>query len=365
MPKVGSSFPYAGLPREQVWKHAVSALPAGSIDPQGRARFTIARNLRIASAGSCFARRVAAGLRSAGYDYFVTETGPADASPSWRDAHHYGTYSARYGDIYTTLHLLQLAQRALGTFVPDEPAWERAGRYHDPFRPRIEPDGFASREALDADRRAHLDAVRRLLSESDIFIFTLGLTEVWCSRSDGSAFPLCPGAGIGTFSDDRYVFRNLSVDDNVRYLEEFLALAWSLNPRLRIVLTVSPVPLVATLEPHHVVQSTVYSKSVLRVAAETLRSKYPAVDYFAAYEMVAFGFDGADHFTDDRRDVRDDVVDRVIRSFIAAFTGGDTSVLPRIELALGDVAAHAHPIPGYDPCDDVFADGFITVQEAP
>jgi hypothetical protein len=360
---VRATFPYAGLAAEQVWKTAVGAVSPAAIDPQGRVGFTIPRNARIASAGSCFARRVAAGLRAAGYTYFVTEPGPDGADAGRLVRHHDGTYSARYGEIYTTLQLAQLAQRCVGTFVPDEPAWVRGGRYHDPFRPRVEPDGFSSPEALETDRAAHLAAVRRLLTESDVFIFTLGLTEVWCSRNDGSAFPLCPGAGIGTFDPDRYEYRNLSVAENVRYLEQFLEIAWSLNPGLRIILTVSPIPLVATIEPHHVIQSTVYSKSVLRVAAETIRSASPAVEYFAAYEMVASGYDGEDHFTADRRDVREETVARVMDSFIRAF--GTPDALPTIELTLDLVAANTAPVPGHDPCDEVFAEQFVSVRDCP
>jgi hypothetical protein len=39
---------------------------------------------------------------------------------------------------------------------------------------------------------------------------------------------------------------------------------------LRIVLTVSPVPLVATVTGSHVVPATIYSKSVLRIAAQEI-----------------------------------------------------------------------------------------------
>ena len=339
-------FPYARLPKEQLWKRAVADCPADQLDPQGSAKFRFDRAARIASAGSCFAQRIATRLRDQGYAYFVTEPG--------------GAYSARYGDVYTTLQLAQLAQRATGAFVPAEPAWTKDGRFHDPFRPREPHDGFASVEELEAARATHLAAVRRLLVESDVFVFTLGLTETWCSRADGSAFPLCPGAGIGTFDDERYSFRNLGVDENVAALEEFLRLAWSLNPKLRVILTVSPVPLVATIEPHHVVQSSVYSKSVLRVAAETIRNRYEQVEYFASYEMIATPFAGIAGFKDDRREVRDDAVDRVMRSFFAAFTdAAPAAALPTIELTL-DAVANVTPQSGDDdPCLEGYLERYV------
>jgi hypothetical protein len=192
-----------------------------------------------------------------------------------------------------------------------------------------------------------------MLRESDVFVFTMGLTETWVCAADGAALPLCPGAGIGTFDPDRYAFVNLTVDENVRYLEEFLQIAWALNPRLRVILTVSPVPLAATMEPRHVIQSTVWSKSVLRVAAETIRQRHAAVDYFPSYEIVAGAFDGVDGFEPDRRSVNSAAVDRVMRSFFRAYA-------PDGEVPVEALLAPAIvPKPADDVCDEVYFERFL------
>jgi hypothetical protein len=76
---------------------------------------------------------------------------------------NYGTFSARYGNIYTTAQLLQTAQRAFGHFVPSDDVWLLPkGGFADPFRPAIQPGGFACREELVADREQHLSAVRHM-----------------------------------------------------------------------------------------------------------------------------------------------------------------------------------------------------------
>ena len=49
------------------------------------------------------------------------------------------------------------------------------------------------------------------------------------------------------------------------------------NPRIRFLITVSPVPLVATAEDRHVLVSTVYSKSVLRAVCGELEAQYDDV----------------------------------------------------------------------------------------
>jgi hypothetical protein len=352
-------FPYAGLPSYQIWARAVAEAPDGVIDPQHAARFTIDRTTRISSAGSCFAQRIAERLREAGYNYVVAEPGPIWESPETLAALGYDAYSARFGDIYTTLQLVQLARRAAGAFVPAEPPWPVSGGLADPFRPRVQPGGFASAADLEADRAQHLEAVRSMLRDSDVFIFTMGLTETWVCTADDAALPLCPGAGIGTFDAERYTFRNLTVDENVRYFEEFLEIAWAVNPALRVILTVSPVPLAATMEPRHVVQSTVWSKSVLRVAAETIRQRHPAVDYFPAYEIVAGAFNGVDGFEADRRSVSSAAVDRVMRSFFNAYA-------PDSERPLAGLLAPAPvPKPADDVCDEVYFERFLENQATP
>lgn len=340
--------PYAGLPAHQIWSRAVSGATPDSIDPQIAARFTLTERMPIASAGSCFAQRIAERLQESGYNYFVSEQGPLWESPEWLRTHNYGTYSARFGDIFTTLQLVQLAQRAIGQFLPEEQPWASGDRFLDPFRPRIQPEGFASREELTSDRARHLQAVKAMLTGAEVFVFTLGLTETWCTRADGAALPICPGAGVGTFENERYAFHNSSVEDNVANLEAFLAIAWALNPKLRVILSVSPVPLAATMEPRHVLASTVWSKSVLRIAAEEVCRRHEAVDYFASYEMVCGAFDGFDGFESDRRSVSSAAVDRVMASFFRAYAGGR-------QRAVAELLATPEKLRlPKDPCDDDF-----------
>jgi hypothetical protein len=121
---------------------------------------------------------------------------------------------------------------------------------------------------VQAQRGAHLAAVRRMFETLDVFVFTLGLTEAWRSRVDGSVYPLAPGVAGGSFDPARHEFVNFPVDEVRADMAEFVHELRKVNRRCRIVLTVSPVPLIATYEPRYVLVSTAYSKAVLRVAAE-------------------------------------------------------------------------------------------------
>jgi hypothetical protein len=260
---------------------------------------------RIASAGSCFAQHISRALRERGYHYLVTEEAPATLPPELAARWQYGVFSARYGNIYTPLQLLQLLQRALGRFVPADQIWEGpGGRFYDLLRPRIVPRGYSSLAELEADLRHHLSAVETMIHETQVLVFTLGLTEAWLSCHDGTVYPTCPGCGsAGDYDPARYRFHNFKAGETIEHLGAAISLLGEANPRIQIVLTVSPVPLAATMASRHVLQATTYSKSVLRVAAEDMVTKFENVHYFASYELITATCNTEAFFADDRRTI--------------------------------------------------------------
>ena len=345
---VTEPFPYAALPAHQNWRSAVSAnRDRAAIDPQGPVKFTFARAARIASAGSCFAQRLAVRLRELGLGYVVAEPGGEPLS-------------ARYGNIYTSRQLVQLLERALGRFDPLERFWTAPEGYLDPFRPGIEDGAFASVAEVETNRAAHLAAVRDLLAGVDAFLFTLGLTEVWVDRRDGAAFPACPGRGRGVFDPDRHAFVNLGIDDVQADLERFIALFGEINPAGKIILTVSPVPVAATMIPIHVVRASLYSKSVLKVAAEDVAARHAHVDYFAAYDTAMQNLGGEALF--DGRQPTGELADRVVRFFVRDYFAGAV-VLPPVP----PQPAHTPPAlsrNGERPCDEDVLLALIAADDA-
>jgi hypothetical protein len=232
-------------------------------------------------------------------------------------------FSARYGNIYTPRQLRQLVDRASGTFRPKEDVWlGEDGCLIDPFRPRIQPGGFLSGAEYDADRRRHFACVGRMLRELDVLVFTLGLTEAWISREDGAVFPLCPGVAGGAFDPDRHAFVNFNVSELASDLLAFVDALRTINPTCRIILTVSPVPLVATAEPRHVLVSTMLSKALLRVACEELVRARSDVAYFPAYEIVAGSYARGRYFAADGRSVTEAGLEHVMRVFLRHFAPG-------------------------------------------
>lgn len=334
--------PYSALPAAAFWKQAVATVPAAEFDPVSAVRFRIGRHDRVATAGSCFAQHISRRLQAGGFNFLQTETPDTDAAAD-DPAYH---FSAAFGNIYTSRQLLQLFQRAFGYFVPLERAWQRSdGRYCDPFRPRLRAAGFPSAEAVVAAADAHLACVRRMFLELDVFVFTLGLTECWVSLPDGAALPLAPGVAGGRHDPARHRFLNLSCAEVVADLEALVVALRQVNPAARVLLTVSPVPLVATASGEHVAVANARSKAVLRAAADELVARHAHLAYFPSYEIIAGVPGGTDYMAADRRSVTEAGVDRVMRLFLRHLTeqdgggaGADAAVEAMIEAECDEVA---------------------------
>ncbi len=313
--------PYRSRNEYSFWKRAVSGVPAFDLDPVVDAPFILGSGEKVATAGSCFAQNIARALQDNAFNYYVAEQAPHHLSAADARAKNYGTYSARYGNVYTTRQLRQLFDRAFGRFEPEMPDWQRAdGRFVDPFRPQVEPDGFAGRQEVRAAAEHHLGCVREMLQTLDVFVFTLGLTEGWVLRSNGAVLPIAPGVSGGTWDPDLYEFVNFNVGEVVADLAAALDILRSINPAAKIIITVSPVPLLATFRDQHVLVSNTYSKSVLRVAAEQVAAGLGDVMYFPSFEIITNPSTGSMYFEEDLRSVSQAGVQHVMRVFFKHLT---------------------------------------------
>lgn len=308
--------PYDSLPDHCFWPRAVAAPAQQDIDPLVAVPFVLDPDDKIVTAGSCFAQHIARRLKAAGWHCLLTEPPHEWLHEDEADAYQYGMYTARYGNIYTARQLLQLFQRAYGSFHPAERVWQHGDRSIDPFRPRIQPDGFASPAEFEADQVQHFAAVREAFDKLDVFIFTLGLTEAWESVADGAVFPLCPGVAGGSYDAQRHRWRNFSTAEVVADMLAFIDLLRAVNPSARLILSVSPVALAATASPtQHVLTANCYSKSVLRVACAELVAQRPDVFYMPSYEIITGQHARDSYFSQDLRSVNEAGVNHVMRVF--------------------------------------------------
>ena len=187
--------------------------------------------------------------------------------------------------------------------------------------------GFRYERSAEGDIREWTPAAEResyasALAQAGAFVFTLGLAEVWQDRDTGGVF--WRGVPSEVFNADRHVFRLTTVDENARNLRDIIALVRQVNPQAPIVLTLSPVPLLATHRTISCLTADCVSKSVLRVALDEVMSEQPAgVYYWPSFEIVkwvganlpwsAYGEEGK------ARDVNRRLIVEIIDAFIESF----------------------------------------------
>jgi hypothetical protein len=153
-------------------------------------------------------------------------------------------------------------QQALGDRqVVRDFAQRNAGRWIDLARPRTIPEGFSSSVEAEVDRHYHLTRIREALRTCKVLLFTLGLTETWIIDAGRYSHAICPGVAAGKFDPAICRFHSLKFEECVDDLRYLATQCRMLNPSIRLLFTVSPVMLAATMEGRGAIQSSVASKA--------------------------------------------------------------------------------------------------------
>ena len=286
--------------REQLYP---TRRPLAEVDPVSEGQpGLITRQTRVATAGSCFAWEIKKSLMARGFRYLQAEGGPATESGS-----------ARFGNIFNTACMRQIFTWAFEAPELEEPFWDLEGMLGSPYRQCV---CWPDEESMRAETAAHYAAMRRLVRALDVLIVTIGQNEVWCRRDDGVTFYEMPPRWI--FDSAKHACRALSIDENADNISEVVELVGRENRGAKIVLTVSPVPLLATFRATSAVQADTVSKATLRLAAEEIVRRHPGVvTYFPAYEIVTRM--SGHPFVEDNRHVRPEVVERIMATFVRHF----------------------------------------------
>lgn len=270
----------------------------------------------IGSAGSCFAFEIAKVFQQEAFNYVITERADHIENgvivDTYTPGDKYALFSANYGILFNTPSLLQLAQKAFGErhfqkLISSLPS----GLIMDPYRENV---FFRNKESYLKDYPKHIRAVRESLLQSEVFIYTAGLNECW-QVSDGTVISRNPRHGFNHLIQHRV----LSVQENVDYIKGFYKLVKKHNPNFKLILTLSPIPLLATGrgDTHHIIEANTHSKAVLRVALDQAVSELEDCYYLPSYELVMECTEKA--WEDDHRHVRREVVAQVVDLFKEMF----------------------------------------------
>jgi hypothetical protein len=207
------------------------------------------------------------------------------------------------------------------------------GRYADVhFTPSIRPGTWD----LALRRRQALAEMYRSVRDCRVVIMTLGLAEAWFDTHSGFYLNTTPRAELLKLHPGRFRMHVLSFDDAYSFIEKAIQLLKKhCSPDVRMLLTVSPVPLATTFRPQDIMVANTYSKSVLRAVAETVVVKHDFVSYFPSYESVMLS-DRCVAFHDDMVHVTDDLVSINVARMLEAFVGeAPSQVRPTQELMAG------------------------------
>ena len=137
------------------------------------------------------------------------------------------------------------------------------------------------------NRRAMMQTVAKRVARCRVLIITLGLIEVWRDSKTGVYTEFHPDSfSVEARAQSLRVSRH-QLRRNSESLEDIHALLTRFgHPDLRILITVSPVPLMATFSKMDVVVANSYGKSLLRAVAQEWAAAHQNVDYFPSYEIV-------------------------------------------------------------------------------
>ena len=257
----------------------------------------------IGSAGSCFALEIMKYIKAREYNYVVTEPNPYSC--------------ANWGPQYNAIAFQQTVEWTFGLRERPVLVWQEREEgtisHYDPFREGV---SYKTVQEIGPAIAEHRQLARKAFESVEVFVLTVGLNEVWRLGSSDTILARFPR----NLAPDLVRSEVLSVEQNVAALQGTLDLLRAFNPRFRMIVTVSPVPLYATFQGHekHVVVATQQAKAILRVAVDLFAQRNPEfVTYFPAMETVVWCTQNP--WTPDARHVSAEAVGNVMRLFETMF----------------------------------------------
>ena len=168
-------------------------------------------------------------------------------------------------------------------------------------------------------RRAIISNVVQRAKQCRVIVLTLGLVELWFDNLAGIYLNMAPSPTMRKLHPGRYSFEVSGFVENRANMEAIGALLKKVGgPDLQIVVTTSPVPLMATFTDRDIVAANTYSKSVLRAVAEDFAASHDFVHYFPSYEIV-MNSDRKIAWAEDGRHVVGKVVHHIMDIFCANY----------------------------------------------
>lgn len=282
--------------------------------PFANAHFHIRSDDKIFCIGSCFARELETSLARLGFSVLSVIRGlPQSPNRRTSDAGMFNKYN-----------VASIRNELLWAIAEESPY------HHDHVFIETEGDLLEDYQLAGqnyADEPQHARAFREafnksfsLITEADVVVVTLGLSEAWFDRETGLYLNASVPPKLVKRYPHRFELHVLDYHDTLKMLEEsYELLQRGLSPGFRLLVTVSPVPLLATFRDQDVLVANTYSKAVLRSAVEQFSSGKENVAYFPSLEFVTLSDPRRVWDKRDFRHVDRSFVDHIMRRVMEEF----------------------------------------------
>lgn len=281
-------------------------------------KFKLKRSDKFFAIGSCFARNIERELAAQGIACLTEGTNiPQEFYAGDRDARA----------AMNKFNIPSMIDEIERTFNPDH---AEPGRYIEIGENEYFDPATSGVKLLPLDQhfivRESIRETTLRMAQADCVIITLGLVEAWFDRDSGLNFNTSPHPramqrearrvkmSLGLGKPNRFVHMRPNFAFLRDKMHRLINSITRYAPKAKIIISVSPVPLQATMTADDVVMSSSLSKCLLRVVAEDARDSFNHVDYFPSYEMV-MNSPRALTWEQDEIHVKASLVSQITRSF--------------------------------------------------
>lgn len=223
------------------------------IKPEHGREGMISHEVPVVLIGSCFTDNIGACMRDELFDVTINPFGPIYNPASVRRA------------------VETIASRR---HVEEHELFEHEGHSHSfLFHSRYSAPTRA--EAL-LKMNSSIESTHEALKSAGVLIVTLGTTRIFSHSGTGHVVANCHKLPAKTFDE-----RVLTLDECVTHLSSLIDTARSLNPRLRVIFTVSPLRYL-----NNGAHANTIAKSTLMLAIDKVMTEKEDVHYFPAFEIM-------------------------------------------------------------------------------
>ncbi|MCS0504131.1 GSCFA domain-containing protein [Ancylobacter mangrovi] len=232
----------------------------------------VTKSTPIVAFGSCFAANISNYLHDRGFNILTKKASKA--------------YVTQMGD--GMVHTYAIRQQFEWAWLNKTPSLDLWHGYS--------AEEFGYSEAARAD-------TKELFDTAEVFVITLGLSEIWYDEPTGEVF--WRAIPKDRYDPERHKFRVATHAETLANIKAIHELIRYFRPEATIIFTVSPIPLTATFRPVACLSANAVSKATIRSAVdEFMLETAPADDrlfYFPSYDIVMYAFNN--QWTEDRRHV--------------------------------------------------------------